>query len=112
MTPHGAHVESQRPVQLRLHPRLRDLWPPEPGGGFAPGAEFPTGGQDALEQVFYYAPVGKAKANVSLKTIYKGQYHTRDLLLDDVEFAQKLVSRLRRETGRTIADIGAIELEF
>ncbi len=112
MTPRGANVESKPRVQLRLHPRLRGLWPPEPGGGFAPGAEFPIGGEDVLEHVFYYAPVGQAKADVSLKTSYKGHHHTRDLLLDDPDFAQSLTSRLRKETGRTIAELGELELEF
>jgi hypothetical protein len=112
MTPLSAHIGSRPGVELRLHPKLRDVWPPEPGGAFGPGTEFPLGGQDVLEQVFYYAPVADTKANVSLKTFYKGQYHTRDLLLRDVDFAEKLASRLRTEIGRTIADLGQIELDF
>jgi len=108
----STQVASRPRVQLRLHPKLRDLWPPEPGGAFGPGTEFPLGGEDVLQQVFYYAPVSQARASVSLKTTYKGQPHTRDLLLADVEFAQKLASRLRREVGRTIADLGQVEIDF
>jgi hypothetical protein len=99
-------------VALQYHPKLRDLWPPEPGGTFAPGAAFPIDLSDVLEQVFYYAPVGQAKANVSLKTLYKGQYHTRDLLIDEVNFAERLAAFLREKTGRTIADVGKLEIDF
>jgi len=110
------HLRSQTAssprVPLRLHPKLREIWPPDPGGAFGPGTEFPLQGQDVLKQVFYYAPVSHAKANLSLKTFYKGNYHTRDLLLDDADFAQRLASRLRHEIGRTIADLGQLELDF
>ena len=106
-----AKVE-QAKVALQYHPKLRGFWPPEPGGAFAPGAEFPIDGADVLERVFFYAPVGQAKANVSMKTVYKGQYHTRDLLIDDANFAERLASFLREQVGRTIADIGKLEINF
>ena len=99
-------------VALQYHPKLRDIWPPEPGGAFAPGAAFPIDGSDVLERVFYYAPVGQAKANVSLKTVYSGQYHTRDLLINDANFAERLASFLREQVGRTIADLGKREIDF
>jgi hypothetical protein len=99
-------------VALQYHPKLRDIWPPEPGGGFARGTVFPINGADILERVFYYAPVGHAKADVSLKTIYQGHYHTRDLLIDDADFAQRLAAFLRDKVGRTIADLGMLEIEF
>jgi hypothetical protein len=99
-------------VALQYHPKLRDVWPPEPGGAFAPGASFPIDGSDVLERVFFYAPVRQAKANVSLKTVYKGQYHTRDLLIDDANFAERLASFLREQVGRTIADIGKLEVDY
>ena len=92
--------------------RSQDIWPPEPGGAFAPGTVFPIAGSDVLERVFYYAPVGQARANVSLKTIYNGQYHTRDLLIDDSNLAERLASFLREQVGRTIADIGKLEIDF
>lgn len=99
-------------VALRYHPKLSTFWPPQPGGVFGSDTVFPTDGSDILERVFYYAPVGDAKANVSMKTVYKGQYHTRDLLIDDANFAERLVSFLREQVGRTIADIGTTEINF
>src|SRR5262249_7566627 len=99
-------------IELRLHPKLRGLWPPEPGGAFPRGSTFPLAGEDILEQVFYYAPVGDAKVNISLKTNFRGGYHTRDLLLDDESFAQKLATRLRQEIGHTIDAIGRVQLDF
>jgi len=99
-------------VALQYHPKLRNIWPPDPGGAFAPGAAIPIDGSDVLERVFYYAPVAQAKANVSLKTVYKGQYHTRDLLIDDANFAERLALYLREQVGRTIADLGKLEIDF
>jgi hypothetical protein len=49
---------------------------------------------------------------VSLKTVQKGQYHTRDLLIDDADFAQRLALFLRDKVGRTIADLGMLEIDF
>jgi hypothetical protein len=99
-------------VALQYHPKLQSSWPPQPGGAFAPGTAFPLDGSDVLERVFYYAPVGHAKANVSLKTAYRGRHHTRDLLIDDPDFAQRLASTLREGVGQTIADIGKLEIEY
>jgi len=99
-------------TELRLHPKLAGMWPPEPGGAFSRGSAFPLAGEDILEQVFYYAPVGHAKANISLKTNFHGGYHTRDLLLDDDSFAQRLATRLRQEIGQTIEAIGQVQLDF
>jgi hypothetical protein len=103
---------SANKVALQSHPKLSGIWPPEPGGAYAPGAVIPLGGVDVLERVFYYAPVGHAQANVSLKTVYQGHSHTRDLLLDDSDFAARLAAFLRDNVGRTIAEIGTLEIPF
>lgn len=107
-----ASLSHTNAIELRQHPKLAGLWPPEPGGAFPKGAKFPLAGEDVLKQVFYYAPVGTAKANISLKTYYEGGFHTRDLLLDDEIFAQRLTTRLREKIGRTIEEIGRIQLDF
>ena len=99
-------------VPLQYHPKLRDIWPPNPGGFFGPGFTIPIDGSDVLEQVFYYAPVGHAKADVSLKTVHEGHQHTRDLLIDDANFAQRLASFLREKVGRRVADLGMLEIDF
>ena len=99
-------------VALQSHPKLRGIWPPEPGGAYAPGSVVPIGGEDVLERVFYYAPVSHARANISLKTVYQGHYHTRDLLIDDADFAERLASFLRDKVGRTIAELGTLEVDF
>lgn len=99
-------------IALRLHPKLQGIWPPEPGGAFQRGTDFPLSGQDVLKQVFYYAPVSHAKANVSLKTFYKGAFHSRDLLIDDVEFARRLAERLKHALGKTVSELGEIEIDF
>jgi len=95
---------------VRYHPKLRDIWPPEPGGAYQRAYRSPQGGTDILEQVFYYAPVAESKADIALRTRYEGHEFTRDLLLEDPVFASQLVSWLRQHTGRTIQEIGDMEL--
>lgn len=96
---------------VRQHPKLRDLWPPEPGGAFAPSLRTPEGGADILQQVFYYAPVGRAKADVALLTKFEGRSFTRDLLLDDAEFAGRFGNWLRARVGHSIREIGEMPIE-
>jgi hypothetical protein len=95
---------------VRYHPKLRDVWPPEPGGAYQRGFRTPEGGKDILEQVFYYAPVAESKADIALRTRYEGHEFTRDLLLEDPVFAGQLSSWLRQHTGRSIQEIGDLEL--
>jgi len=109
----GQARQPARPkVILRNHPQLRDQWPTEPGGAFRPGYRSPEGGIDILEQVLYYAPVANAKANVALLTKYEGQQFTRDLLFDDPAFASRFVSWLRQHIGRTIHEIGELDIDL
>ncbi len=99
-------------MELRKHPQVRDQWPPEAGGAFGRGFESPQGGEDVLESVFYYAPVANAKANIALKTLFKGHEFTRDLLLSDARFAERLASRLKQHVGKTIAELAETSIEF
>ena len=94
------------------HPKLRDTWPPEPGGAFRSSYRLPEGGADVLEQVLYYSPVTNAKANIALRTRFEGHEYTRDILLDDPLFATRLASWLRRHVGSTIQEIGNLEVDF
>jgi len=97
---------------LRDHPKVRDIWPPEPGGAFRTGFQSPQGGVDILGEVLYYSPVANAKADIALRTTFGGQEFTRDILLDDAAFATKLASWFRQQTGKTIQEIGGSELGF
>jgi hypothetical protein len=97
---------------LRDHPKIRDTWPPEPGGALPAGFQSPQGGVDVLDEVLYYSPVANAKADIALRTKFAGQEFTRDILLDDATFATRLASWLRQQTGKTIQEIGGSELGF
>jgi hypothetical protein len=99
-------------MELRQHPQVRDQWPPEAGGAFDRGSELPQGGEDVLEGVFYYAPVDNAKADIALKTVFKGHALTRDLLLTDAKFAERLASRLKEHVGKSIAELAEIPIDF
>lgn len=99
-------------IPVHKHPLLRDQWPPDPGGAFNKSYVAPLDGLDVLEQVYYYAPVGDEKANVALLTRYGGHQHTRDILLSDPAFASKLASWLRQHIGKTIQQIGNLEINF
>jgi hypothetical protein len=99
-------------MKLREHPKIRDQWPPEVGGPVGRGYQSPQGGEDLLQDVFYYAPVANAKANVALKTVHKGQTFSRDLLFGDSTFAERLVGTLKTQIGKRISEIAEVNLDF
>lgn len=99
-------------MQLQDHPKIRAIWPPEPGGAFRAGTEFPIHGEDVLESVLYFAPVHTAAANIVLRTRHAGHTHTRDLLLNDTGLAEKLTTFLKGQVGKQISEIGKAEVSF
>jgi hypothetical protein len=99
-------------MELKQHPLIREHWPPEPGGAFSRGTEFPLEGQDVLESVLYFAPVHGAAASIALKTRHGSHTHTRDLLLDDAQLAERLAGFLRTQIGKRISEIGEAVLPF
>ena len=92
--------------------RLHGIWPPGAGGSYRNNPQFPQRGYDVLKEVHYYPPANDEKANMALLTEHAGLEHTRDLLLDDAAFAARLASEPRRHLGRTIDEIGGLELNF
>jgi len=101
-----------RRMELKDHPKLREFWPPEPGGAFRPGTEFPLHGEDVLESVLYFSPVNRADANIVLRTRHANHIHTRDLLLNDAKFAEALAAFLKNQVGKEIREIGQLEVQF
>ena len=107
-----AGAGSRAVFTVRTHPKLRDVWPGEPGGAYQKGTTEPIGGEDILREVFYYAPVAGAKPNVTLSTDYRGTKHSRDMLIDDAGFASRFAGWLRKHEGQSIASIGNLPLEL
>lgn len=99
-------------MKLRDHPQLRAQWPPDPGAATPHTYKVPEGGRDVVAEVVHLPAAATSKANIELRTTYEGQSHSRYILLDDAQFAEKLASRLRKEIGRMVADLGDIEVDF
>jgi hypothetical protein len=99
-------------MQLKDHPKLRGIWPPEPGGAFGAGHQFPLTGEDTLDAVLYFAPVHSSKANIVLKTKDGNRAHTRDLIIEDSDFAERLASFLKTQIGKKIAEIANSSVSF
>jgi hypothetical protein len=107
-----AGVRGRAAFAVRSHPKLRDLWPGEPGGAYDHGYRAPLDANDILREVLFYAPVAGANSDVALVTDYQGQRHTRDIILEDATFARKFAAWLRKNTGRSIQEIGDLPLEL
>jgi hypothetical protein len=107
-----ASVGRHAVFSVQTHPKLREVWPGEPGGAIPKGATVPVGGEDILRAVFYYAPVAGAKSNVALSTEYHGTKHSRDMLIEDADFATRFAGWLRKHEGQSIATIGSLQLEL
>jgi hypothetical protein len=109
-----SHAGAQVPefFKVRNHPKLRDVWPGEPGGGYERSFRVPLAGEDILREVFYYAPVAEAKANVALLTEYERQKNTRDMLFHDARFASRFANWLRHRVGQSIQAIGDSEIDL
>jgi hypothetical protein len=97
-----------------MHPKLRSHWPPDSGGAATRGMEFLQAGErgDRLQAVYYYAPVSTATARVVLKTRWRENEYSRDLLLDDRIFAERLAGFLKSQVGRTMGEIAQADIDF
>jgi hypothetical protein len=99
-------------MRLREHPGFPDGWPAQPGGSFSGSHAVPLHGGDLLVQVFLQRIVGSDLPRVVLMTLYQGAEHTHEFRIGDKEFAEGLVRFLTLNAGRTIDEIGELEVDF
>lgn len=99
-------------MRLREHPGFLDGWPAEPGGAFGGSYASPLDGGDILMEVLLQRAVGSDEPSVVLRTLYQGGEHTRDNRVRDEQFAEALVRLLNLNAGRTIKEIGELEVDF
>lgn len=99
-------------MRLREHPGLLDGWPAQPGGAFRRSHAAPVDGDDILVDVFLQRAMGSNEPSVALRTLCRGDEHTRDLRVGDEQFAEALVRFLNLNAGRMMKEIGELEVDF
>jgi hypothetical protein len=65
-----------------------------------------------LQEVFLQRAVGSDVPSVALLTTYGGEEHTRDLRVRSGNFAHYLFDFLRAQKGKTIRQIGDLDLDI
>lgn len=98
--------------RLRDHPKLH--WPPgvEPNPPWAgPGAEFPEPGMVVLTGVELVRPDAHAPAHLMLAGNFDGNLYRTTLTLEDAALLPSLCVTLGKCVGRTIADVGSVEVD-
>jgi hypothetical protein len=96
-------------MRLREHPGFLNGWLAQPGGPFSRSYAAPLDGGDTLVDVFLQRIVAPGHPIVTLR---QGGEHTLDFRLGDEEFGEALVRFLSLNAGRTIDEIGELEVDF
>jgi hypothetical protein len=99
-------------MRVREHPGFLDGWPAEPSGAFGRSYVAPLDRDDILTEVYLRRTVSSDEPNVVLRTLYRGGEHTRNNRVGDQEFAEELVRFLGPNVGKTIGEIGEMEIAF
>jgi hypothetical protein len=92
-------------MKIRTHLNVID-WPPAPGGldkDLKNPFSFDEGG---IEQLF--PTLGKV---VTFTVSYRGRFFTYDLATRDMTFARKVAKVFSRNLGKTISELGDLEVE-
>ena len=88
--------------------RLRELpyWPPEPGGIYDSQSHFPLGGEAVVTEVF---PV--LYKTVTFRGIFEGRPHSYLYVASDQRTAQKIYDLIAVNRGKTVSELGELEIE-
>src|SRR5579885_3176862 len=97
-------------TRLRNHPKLRwrgiSTWPPQVGGAYGRGDEFPMLGDGVLEDVkiLEHDLVGPRRLGVTVA--YGGRKYSGQVPVDDPEVVTHLYAFLKTRVGRSLREIG------
>jgi len=88
--------------------RIKDLpnWPPQPRGAFNASYESPTSEQAVLKEL-----VRVQDNSVTFTTTFAGKQFTYDCEVSNSKLAKNLAEVLERNTGKTLMQLGALDVE-
>ena len=99
-------------MQLRDHPMMTyrgvSNWPPVWTHAFGSNLETVTGDVGMLEDA---APHESLPQSCVLRMVYRNQHYVGCLMFDDPQFRSKICELLQFYLGRSIEEIGKIDLE-
>ena len=88
--------------------KIKDLpnWPPEPGGAFNASYKSPTSEQAVLKEL-----VRVQDNSVTFTATFESKQFTYDYEVANSKLAKHLAEVLERNIGKTVMQLGAIEIE-
>jgi hypothetical protein len=99
-------------IKLRDHPLIRHSgglnWPPVWTQRRINGFKAQTGEVGAL--IYVYAARGSNKCDLVIE--YENENYTGTLLFDEAKFCHQVADLLRQHIGKSIKDIGDLEVSF
>ena len=97
-------------MKIRVHPQTIDDWPPQPGGASIGRAEHPQSeSQAVIETVHVESIVDKS---VPVTAIFRGNTFTYDIQTKDHLFAKRLATEIAKHIGKTLQQIGDLDIDF
>jgi hypothetical protein len=95
-------------LSVRRRMKMEDLlnWPPEPGGAFHASYKSPTSDQAVLKEL-----VGVQDNSVTITATFEGKQFTYDYELANSRLAKTLAEVLARNIGKTVMQLGDVEVD-
>lgn len=92
---------------LRNHPKLFGQWPPGWGGWYGKGTKRPFG--ENPEKLLY---VRESDSGIALDVEHDNNEFAGHITIDDSDFRKKFLKVLEQHIGKSIEEIGSIDLVF
>jgi hypothetical protein len=88
--------------------KIKDLphWPPKPGGAFNVSYKLPTSDQAVLKEL-----VRVQDTSVTFTASFEGKEFTYDYGVVNSKLAKNLAEVLARNIGKTVMQLGAVEVD-
>ena len=95
---------------LRKHPKVN--WPPQWNGWCGPDARVPAGEDGVLKSAQYLTVDPTAAARVQLRIAHDGNEFWGFIPCDDPVLLSRLYAKLKGCIGRTMQEIGSLDIQF